>query len=223
MDENIKNESNPNNTPIINNTQNQNDYYAALKRIEDEKEAKKQEKKRKKRIGCGTALLIMVLISIVSSIGDKVEKQTMSSEPVTILNAKEVISYSKKNGLYEGENKYEKHSNGYTYRYNCVAKIIDQVSNNVFLVYIPWENTSVPETEQHINFRIELPDNIDIGYRTDIPGGLEYWIILENVAIDIYSSDSGIVLTPIVDSQSNVSVELSEEAALNWLNKSANN
>ena len=221
MDENIKNESNPNNTPIINNTQNQNDYYAALKRIEDEKEAKKQEKKRKKRIGCGTALLIMMLISIVSSIGDKVEKQTMSSEPVTILNAKEVISYSKKNGLYEGENKYEKHSNGYTYRYNCVAKIIDQVSNNVFLVYIPWENTSVPETEQHINFRIELPDNIDIGYRTDIPGGLEYWIILENVAIDIYSSDSGIVLTPIVDSQSNVSVELSEEAALNWLNNTA--
>ena len=207
-------------------TDTSNDYYIALKRIEEEKEAKKKEKKKKKRLGCGVILLILILIPIINTISNSVQRAVVSSEPITDLDIREVVAYAKQNGVDNANYKFRTHKSGYNYRYKCIARYERVMDNsNVCVVSIPyWSGESNAASVNFVTTRLEVPEEYlpserDYMLYEDVPDPLKNaWFLLDNVKINVYTSNSGALADPIIDSKSRVKIVYSQEEALEWLN-----
>ncbi len=228
MKENKIAEQNTETVPKVNSepTNMSNDYYEALKRIEDEKEAKKKEKSKKRKLGCGLILLILILIPILNIIGDSVQRAVMSKEPVTDLDIREVVVYAKQNGVDNANYKFRTHKSGYNYRYKCIARYERVMDNsNVCVVSIPyWSGVSNAASVNFLTTRLEVPEEYlpserDYMLYEDVPDPLKNaWFLLDNVKINVYTSNSGALANPIIDSKSKVKIVYSQEEALEWLN-----
>lgn len=209
----------------INTQSNQEDFYIALKRIEAEKT---KEKKKKRLVGCGSVLLVLFALFWVAARctanyvinhtnSTTSEIQSLKNEPVTLLDAKEILMYTGKNGIADGENKYEKHKSGYKYRYNCVAKVGMKLGEGKYLADLLYFDDDEKTVVKYVTCVIEYPEN---NLTKPDMFGHTCWIGFKNIEIDIYTNETGTFIQPIMNDPSHIDTEeyfFSEESAIEWL------